>query len=175
MVLPADVLVLDEPTNDLDIPTLETMEEALEDFQGALILVTHDRAMLDRLATDIIALDGRGASGRYATLAQALSSQTSQDPQPAKKSAPAAPAAAAQPKAPQRKKLTFNEQREYDTIEQRIADAEAQVAALEVRLTEPAVLADHSKVAQACLLLGEAQQVVANLYARWEELEAKRS
>src|SRR5690606_11460890 len=90
MLEPADVLILDEPTNDLDIPTLEVLEEALEDFPGALILVTHDRAMLDRLATEVLALDGRGGSGLYAGIDQALAAQRrSEEPARARKPAAA--------------------------------------------------------------------------------------
>lgn len=189
MLEPADVLVLDEPTNDLDIPTLEAMEEALEDFPGALVLVTHDRAMLDRLATDVLALDGRGGSAMVASVEQAvalekraaagsasvdvgrqvassreLSRQTPTSPQP--------PAAAVP--AP-RKKLSYNEQREFDAMESRIAEAEAKVSSAEARVNDPKIANDHAAMAKACDDLGAAQAAVAALYARWEELEAKQS
>jgi len=180
MLEPADVLVLDEPTNDLDIPTLETLEEALEDFPGALVLVTHDRAMLDRLATEILALDGlgEGGGGKYATLAQALASETEQrNTRESREKSEANPSSVPStlPKsAPLRKKLTFNEQREYDTIERRIAEAEAAARAAESRLSDPALLADHKAMAAACEALSRAQQAVATLYTRWEELESRR-
>jgi len=70
MLEPADVLLLDEPTNDLDIPTLEALEESLLEFSGALVLVTHDRYLLDRVSTRLLALDGRGAATEYADYAQ---------------------------------------------------------------------------------------------------------
>jgi len=178
MLEPADVLVLDEPTNDLDIPTLEMLEEALEDFPGALILVTHDRAMLDRLATSVLALDGRGGAAVFATLGQALVFQSPPAAQPGRAPRQAAPEslpAAAQPPAPKRKKLSFNEQREYDTIEQRIAEAEAGAAAAEARLSDPQIMSDHTRMAAACEDLTKAQARVAALYARWEELDARMS
>ena len=78
MLEPADVLILDEPTNDLDIPTLEVLEESLSDFPGALVLVTHDRHLLDRVSTVILALDGSGNTGFYADVAQWQQLQTDQ-------------------------------------------------------------------------------------------------
>ncbi len=182
MLEPADVLVLDEPTNDLDIPTLETLEEALEDFPGALVLVTHDRAMLDRLATEVLSLDGNGNAAMFASLDQALTavdaaSRAVTDAEARARSSgkPVAatppPTAAEQP--PARKKLTYNEQREYETIERRISEAEARAAELEVKLGDPAVAADHTKMAAACAALEQAQAAVTALYARWEELESR--
>lgn len=173
MLEPADVLVLDEPTNDLDIPTLETLEEALEDFPGAIILVTHDRAMLGRLATEVLALDGRGGTRSFASLEQALAVQakaaagsrgaTSRD---------VFPAVAGKPATPPKKKLGFREQREYDAMEANILAAEKRVARAERAMNDPAVTNDHARMAAACEELSEAQQAVAGFYARWEELES---
>ncbi len=70
MLQPADLLLLDEPTNDLDIPTLEILEESLSEFPGALVLVTHDRFMLDRICTVVLGLDGEGGSGVFADYLQ---------------------------------------------------------------------------------------------------------
>jgi ABC transport system ATP-binding/permease protein len=180
MLEPADVLVLDEPTNDLDIPTLEMLEEALEEFPGALVLVTHDRAMLNRLATEVLALDGQGGCGLFAGLDQALGAAAAdaarrgdrekRTPQesPGRSPDPASPA------PPIRRKLSYTEQREYDTIEGRIAEAEANAAAAEARLGDQAMLTDHEAMARACEELSRAQGSVAALYARWQELESKR-
>ena len=168
MLQPADVLVLDEPTNDLDIPTLEILEEALEEFPGALILVTHDRAMLDRLATTYVALDGRGASGVYASLSQALNVTVLEKPKPEK-------AAASHGLKPTTKRggLTYHEKREYATIEDNIAEAEGALEQAREHLSDPVVAGDHTKMTEACMKLDEAQKKVDTLYARWEELEAK--
>ncbi len=186
MLEPADVLVLDEPTNDLDIPTLETLEESLEDFPGALLLVTHDRAMLGRLATEILALDGRGNARSFATLDQALAAGAGSEPArpsspaeagPASPGAPSAgrPAPAAAPAAPPpaRKKLSYKDQREYDTIEERILEAEAELEAAQQRLSDPALANDRLAMQRACERAAEAQALVTALYARWEELESK--
>lgn len=172
MLEAADVLVLDEPTNDLDIPTLEALEEAMEDFPGALLLVTHDRAMLGRLARSVLALDGRGGVRVHATLEQALAEQESAADQAAKPAPARKPAAP--PPPPGRKKLSYMEQREYDAMEARIEQAEARSAAAEAALADPAVIADHEAMTRACEALTHAQQEVAALYARWEELERKQ-
>src|SRR5258705_5334991 len=78
MLQPADVLLLDEPTNDLDIPTLEILEESLLEYRGALVLVTHDRYMLDRVSTIVLGLDGAGSAGRFASSSQWEAWQRSQ-------------------------------------------------------------------------------------------------
>lgn len=168
MLVPADVLVLDEPTNDLDIPTLETLEEALEDFPGAIILVTHDRAMLGRLATEILSLDGLGNARAYTNLEQAMADQAKSAKAESKR-ARSAPT----PPAPAQKKLSYNEQREYDSMEASIKAAEAQVTKAEAKMNEPAVLADRSRMDKACAELSAAQGAVAKLYSRWAELESK--
>jgi ATP-binding cassette subfamily F protein uup len=177
MLEPADVLVLDEPTNDLDIPTLQVLEEALEDFPGALVLVTHDRAMLGRLATEVLWLDGKGGARMFAHLDQALAAQAELEKAAMaamRKASAAAQSPGATPAPPaQKKKLSYNEQREFDSMEQRIHDAEAAAAKAEERVNDPAVMADHVKMTEACSALESAQALVAKLYARWEKLEAK--
>ncbi|MGP1345572.1 MAG: ABC-F family ATP-binding cassette domain-containing protein [Phycisphaerales bacterium] len=183
MLQPADVLVLDEPTNDLDIPTLEIMEEALEDFPGALVLVTHDRAMVDRLATDILAIDGRGGTGRYASVEQAVAAmERTPDPAPTRApkdrddrpdTQPTTPSPApATP--PQRRKLSYKDQREYDQIEQRILEAEAAAEQAERTLSNMPSTATPQQWTDASTALAEAQAAVAALYTRWEQLEAMR-
>jgi ATP-binding cassette subfamily F protein uup len=187
MLEPADVLVLDEPTNDLDIPTLEVLEDAVESFSGATLLVTHDRAMLEALATRIVVLGSPDGTPRVvASLEQALralrefesAATASSVPVPsasaatqAAKSAPPTPSA---PPPAARKKLSYNEQREFDGMEAAIAAAEKKAADLDARLNDPKLLADHAAYAKACDAAGAAHAEVARLYARWEELEAKR-
>jgi ATP-binding cassette subfamily F protein uup len=182
MLQPADILILDEPTNDLDIPTLEILEESLESFEGAVVLVTHDRAMLGRLATEVLVLDGTGGTALHTDLDQALRA-LEQSAEPARESPPTStpatsspstsPSAPTSPTPPTRKKLSYNEQREYDGLEQRILEAETRATALEAKLADPAIANDHTRFAAACKDLGDAQALVASLYARWEALEAK--
>ena len=176
MLETADVLVLDEPTNDLDIPTLEVLEEAIETFSGGTLLVTHDRAMLDALATRIVVLGSPDGIPRVVTsLEQALRalgefeqiSLRANTPAPTPKVTQAPPPSA-------KKKLSYNEQREYDGIEAAIAAAEKKAADLEAKLSDPKLISDHAAYAKACEAAGAAQAEIQRLYARWEELEAKR-
>ena len=181
MLETADLLVLDEPTNDLDIPTLEVLEDAIETFPGATLLVTHDRAMLEALATRIVVLGAPDGVPRVvASLEQALRALAESEDAAAKASAaaarpaPSAPAAGAAVAAPAKKKLSYNEQREFDGMEAAIAAAERKHADLEARLNDPKLIADHGAYAKACDAAGAAQAEIARLYARWEELERKR-
>ncbi|MEQ8850328.1 MAG: ABC-F family ATP-binding cassette domain-containing protein [Phycisphaerales bacterium] len=174
MLEPSDVLVLDEPTNDLDIPTLETLEEALEDYPGALVLVTHDRAMLDRLATEVLALDGAGGAEAFASVEQAIAAADRRraDAIAAIKKASPSPAP---PRPARAKKLSYREQQEYDRIESDIQHAESAAAAAEARTLDPKVIADHVAMHDACDTLREAQARVAALYERWDYLEQRRA
>jgi len=168
MLQPADVLILDEPTNDLDIPTLEVLEDSLLSFPGALVLVTHDRYLLETVSTDLLALDGRGGARHFASLDQW---QAAQAPPPT-----AAPAAASRPKAPAPvpNRLSTAERRELGQIEGRIEAAEEEAAALERLLEDPAVASDAAKLHEVWNALPVAREKAAALYARWEELEARR-
>lgn len=171
MLRPADLLILDEPTNDLDIPTLEVLEESLEQFTGVLVLVTHDRYMLDRLSTDLLGLDGQGGVGMYADFAQWQRAQEAarQPAAPARK-----PAVVAAKPAEKPRKLTWNEQREWEQMEEKIMVAEAEVQQCHEEMESPAVLADHVKLNEVCRRMEAAQEAVRTLYARWEALEQKR-
>jgi ATP-binding cassette subfamily F protein uup len=174
MLHPADVLILDEPTNDLDIPTLDVLEESLEDFPGALVLVTHDRYLLDSVSTEILALDGKGGANIYADLAQwerAQSEAKESEVAAASRKPPAPPAAAPSSKP---KRLTWNEQREWEQMEAKILAAEEEVEALQARVSDPKVMADRNAMHDACAQLSDAQTRVASLYERWGELEAKQ-
>jgi len=172
MLEPADVLILDEPTNDLDLASLDVLEESLEEFPGAVVLVTHDRAMLDRLATRVLALDGRGGARYYADYPQwqRLHKIVEREALAASK----APPPAAPPAAPPRKKLAYKLQQELAGMEKAIEQAEHAVHAAEAKLATPdaATLADHKKLAALTQALADAQARVATLYKRWQELEA---
>jgi ATP-binding cassette subfamily F protein uup len=179
MLEPADVLLLDEPTNDLDIPSLEVLEESLESFAGAVVLVTHDRYLLDRLSTDLIALDGKGGANAYADLSQWEAAQGKQgDASGGKPGAkPAAPAERAdntKKPPPGLRRLTYMEQREWEQIEAKIVEAEEVLHAAQKEMDDPKVLADRNKLDAVCRRVESAQVNVQKLYARWEELETKQ-
>ena len=171
MLEAADVLLLDEPTNDLDIPTLEVLEESLADFSGALVLVTHDRYLLDRLATVVIGLDGEGGAGIFADYAQWetwLAERARAKTAAREKPADSKPSAAAA-----KKKLSYHDQREWDAMEARILEAESALGALQREMASPEVVSDGARLNQCYQRLQEAQAAVERLYARWVELEPK--
>lgn len=172
MLQPADLLLLDEPTNNLDIPSLEVLEESLVEFPGALVLVTHDRYLLDRVSNVIFALDGQGGAKVYADYAQWEAAQNESEPAPAAKSQPTKPATVA-PKA-HSGRLNYKEQRELEQIEGVIQEREASVAELHKQIESPAVSSDHVKLRACCEQLDAAQNEINQLYARWDELEAKQ-
>jgi ATP-binding cassette subfamily F protein uup len=170
MLEPADLLLLDEPTNDLDIPTLEILEESLLEFRGALVLVTHDRFLLDRVATTVWGLGGQGRVESFADYSQ-WEDWLAQIRTPPKSSKAAAPSerAAATPK----KKLSYLDSRDFETIEDRVAEAERVLASKQALLEDPAVFTDPERIAATTREIEEAQGSVDALYARWSELEEK--
>jgi ATP-binding cassette subfamily F protein uup len=190
MLEPADVLVLDEPTNDLDIPTLEVLEESLEDFPGALVLVTHDRAMLARLANAVLALDGRGGARWFADYEQweAVTEREGERERPGEaerergaareKGVRVADEAAAAEGGPgaggAKKRLSYKEQQELTRIEPLIEKLEKEQRELEAAMSDPAVIADHRAYAEVCRRLGAVQAEVSGLFDRWAELDARR-
>lgn len=173
MLKPADILLLDEPTNDLDIPTLEVLESNLGDFPGALVLVTHDRFLLDRISNVLLAMDGTGGVQFYAELAQWEQELLSK---PAAKAVKATASAKENREAtPSKKKLSYLEARELETIEEQIAKAEQLVENGHQELESPDVVSDPSRLMKAVTAVETAQEEVDRLYARWGELEAKRA
>jgi ATP-binding cassette subfamily F protein uup len=169
MLEPADVLMLDEPTNDLDIPTLEILEESLLDFPGALVLVTHDRYLLDRVSTVVLGLDGRGGVERFADYSQWDLWQEERNMPKVKDAAP--PPREASPAA--KKKASYLEVREYQSIEQRVHEAESALAQKRAALEDPAIMKDGRLLEQAYREVEDAQKAVDVVYARWAELEEK--
>ncbi len=173
MLQPADILILDEPTNDLDIPSLEVLEDSLEEFKGALILVTHDRYMLDNVSRELLALDGRGSAAYFADYAQWEQMQ-SRSTETGAKTGGAKPPTGAKPNEPPLRRLNTAEQKELTNMEATIMAAEADVEARQQALSDPTVFADHLKMQDALKALEAAQGRVTALYARWEELEARK-
>ena len=166
MLKPADLLVLDEPTNDLDIATLDVLEESLLEFPGALVLVTHDRYLLDRVSTQVLALDGKGGAEYFADYPQWEASRS----RPAEtRKAPKEERAA----APKTRRLSYLEQREFDGMEAALLAAEERLEAAKQRAEDPGIAADAAALQQRFTELGAAQAEVDRLYARWAELEAK--
>jgi ATP-binding cassette subfamily F protein uup len=177
MLQPADLLILDEPTNDLDIPTLDVLEDSLMEFPGALVLVTHDRWLLDRVSTMLLALDGNGRAEWFADYAQWEAAQARNEQatrRPAQNRSAATNVETTAP-APKRKGLSYREQKEWDTIEQKIAKAEATVAACQAAANDPAIVADAEALRARYAAIEAAQTIVEQLYARWAELEEKRT
>jgi ATP-binding cassette subfamily F protein uup len=173
MLQPADVLVLDEPTNDLDIPTLDVLEEALLEFAGALVLVSHDRFLLDRVSTEILALssDGGGRAERYADLWQWLEAPRRR-PERGGSERPESPSP--QKPEPKPKKLTYREQREWDAMEEAVLAAEARLGEAEQAAGDLAIATDPKALQERTLALDERRREVERLYERWAELEEKR-
>jgi len=169
MLEPADVLLLDERTNDLDIPTLEILEESLLEFSGALVLVTHDRYLLDRVSTIVLGLDGNGRVERFADYSQ-WEVWKAEQKQPKLK-----PVSAASPRsAPSKKRLSYIENREYETIQDRIAQAEQALQEKRDSLQDAEVVKDGRLLDKTFREMEEAQKAVDELYSRWAELEEKQ-
>ena len=180
MLQRADVLILDEPTNDLDIPTLEILEESLLEFPGALVLVTHDRYLLDRVTNAVLGLDGLGNAALFADYLQ-WETWRDQQIRAASGTIEGAPRSAAEETAPieastapvPRKKLSYLEQREYDAIEARIEEADTHLRTAQQRIEDPEVVTDPAALTAA---LAELEQVKAehdSIYERWVELTEK--
>jgi len=172
---PADILLLDEPTNDLDIPSLDVLEESLQEFPGALVLVTHDRFLLDAVCDRILGFDGNGGVAWYADYEQWLSHI--QEMEKADRS-PAAPVKVGDADEPGRKKagrLSYLEQREYDQLEERIAAAEVVQEGLQQTMELPETVADPARLAECWENLEQIGKEIDALYDRWAELDEKKN
>lgn len=174
MLQPADILLLDEPTNDLDIPTLEILEQSLLEFRGSLVLVTHDRYLLDRVSNVVVGLDGLGRAASFADYGQWETWQAERKrarnrsellsgPIPGSSAAP----------IPAQKKLSYLEAREYAGMEERITDAEQRLQSKRAALEDPAIASDGPSLVAAHAAMEVAQKDLDTLYARWAELQEK--
>jgi len=164
MLKEADLLLLDEPTNDLDIPTLEVLEESLRTFPGAVVLITHDRYLLDRVATSVLGLGLPVEEPLFASYGQWELAAKEQKERKEKKKAPQRPKSGG-------KRLSYHEQRELAQIEGRIEEAEKRLESAQAAVSSAS---DSAKLQKACVELEEAQMAVDELYARWEELESTK-
>jgi ATP-binding cassette subfamily F protein uup len=181
MLEPADVLLLDEPTNDLDIPTLEILEENLLEFPGALVLVTHDRYLLNRVSSTVLGLDGRGHIGRFADYAQWEDWLVEQDEQAQGKTERRADGSSSAQRigtgtaqgAGAKKKLSYLEAREFAAIEQLVEVSDARLVAAHERIEHPGIATDAAALQEALKELDAAQHENDTLYARWAELTEK--
>jgi ABC transport system ATP-binding/permease protein len=190
MLQEADVLLLDEPTNDLDIPTLEILEESLLEFAGALLLVTHDRYLLDRVSTIVLGLDGRGGAERFADYSQWDAWQRKQTSSARSKTANMGGASGGgKPESSggrsngnaqgvaataTKRKLSYQEAREFANIEDSLVQAESELAAARAELADPELASDGPRLIATSKRMDEAQNKVERLYARWAELGEKK-
>ena len=173
MLQPADVLILDEPTNDLDIPTLDVLEDSLLEFTGALVLVTHDRWLLDRVSTRLLALDGSGCAEWFADYAQWETAQGRNATESARSQSPKENSTSGG--RSKRKGLSYNEQREWEQIETKILEAEKLVTVCQAAAHDPAIVSSAADLQERYAALQAAQANVERLYARWAELDEKRA
>jgi ATP-binding cassette subfamily F protein uup len=181
MLEPADVLLLDEPTNDLDIPTLEILEDNLLEFPGALVLVTHDRYLLNRVSSTVLGLDGRGHIGRFADYAQWEDWLEEQDELAQSKTERKADGSRSAQRtgseqtqgAGAKKKLSYLEAREFAAIEKRVEASDARLAAAHERVEQPEIATNAAALQEALRELDAAQHENDALYARWAELTEK--
>jgi len=158
MLQPADVLLLDEPTNDLDIPTLETLEESLLDFPGAVVLITHDRCMLDRICNSLLALGDTEIPAFYADFSQWEKSQKSQ------------PASEKNEKQPNSTKSSYTTKKEIEQIERKITKSEEEIKKLNLLLESPDVVLQSEKLSVICKQIQVIELQIEQLYIQWETL-----
>jgi ATP-binding cassette subfamily F protein uup len=177
---PANLVLLDEPTNDLDLSTLGALEQMLVEFGGTSMVVTHDRWFLDRVATSILAFEGDGRvvryPGNYSTYCRLREEARERAPEPALERGAKAPARPRKsPREDGPRSLTMQEKKELEGIVDRIDEAERRTADLERRLEDPALYAGGGTEVRAVIdELEKARAEAVRLTARWEELEARR-
>jgi ATP-binding cassette subfamily F protein uup len=178
---PSNVLVLDEPTNDLDLETLELLEARLVEYPGTILLVSHDRAFLDNVVTSTFVFEGQGRIEEYVGGYQDWVRQRAADP--SGESAAAGPqkpdrtpaATAATVTAPPRRRLGYNEQRELDGLPARIDMLEGQERRLDAAVADPGFYKEPRGVIEKTLAeLESTRQSLLEAYARWDELESRR-
>lgn len=178
MLQDANLLILDEPTNDLDIPTLQLLDESLSSFPGCVLMVTHDRFFLDKVATGILAFEGNGRAvfyeGNYSHYRE-LKEQSRLEEKNAAHREERKPAKANSSEPKVRKGLTYGERLELEKLEPLIEELEQQKASLEAKLADPLEYAKSAEgIAGLSAEYSKLEQELAGKYARWEELEMKK-
>ena len=170
MLTPCDILLLDEPTNDLDILSLEVLEDSIRQFPGAVVIVSHDRYLMDKVCHKILFLDPDGEPGFFQNFNQILKYKAEK-------------VKTDKPSVPKKEKsrpsgailFSFKDKYELDHIEERILAAEAVVEQLSLAIQQPEILTNAQKMKDNCLRLKQAQEKVHILYDRWDILERKKS
>ena len=168
---PSNLLVLDEPTNDLDVETLELLESLLVDYQGTVLLVSHDRAFLNNVVTSTLAIDADGRvkdyDGGYDDYLRQREAEKPDTPKPARADRKPASSSSETPK-----KMNFKERRELEQLPARIEALEAEIGELHQTMANPAFYKrDRDSIAGTKALLEEREQELAEAYERWEALE----
>lgn len=167
MLEPADILFLDEPTNDLDISTLEVIEESLKEFAGAVILISHDRCLMDRICTQILGLGAANEHQFFADYSQWQSAYV--EPLPKKEETMPSINRGSSSQEKQRK-LSYKEQKELEGMEKTITALETEIARLNEQLADPALHQDSQKSLETYRLVAEAQHKLEELFDRWQFL-----
>jgi ATP-binding cassette subfamily F protein uup len=173
------MLVLDEPTNDLDVDTLELLEELLSDYDGTLLIVSHDRSFLDNLVTSTIIFEGDGRLGEYVGGYEDWLRQRRPDPPAAARKTTESPPPAnreeAAPAAPAKRKLSYTEKRELEALPQRIEALEEEQRRLEQETGRGEFYQqDKAAITAALVRLDELSRELARAYEQWERLESRR-
>ncbi len=193
MLQPADVLLLDEPTNDLDILSLEVLEQRIQEFPGAVVIVSHDRYLMDRVCHRMLFLDPGAPPAFYRNFSQILKAAAGHRRNSANPASDAGTGAGPRSSSTSEKKtpsrstpasrtgkgsgpgFSFNDKFELEHMEETILEAEEMVSALTARVQDPEIMADLKRLADVCLDLEKAENRVQALYARWDELEQKKT
>jgi len=175
MLQPADLLLLDEPTNDLDIPTLETLEESLSEFPGAIALITHDRALLDKIATTVIGLgipDHVPLLADYRQWEDVLAGRSLKSKESPVRKEEAKTQVASNVKSSTQ--LSYKEKRELEQMEASILSLEQQIAKLESMMHDHSASNNLTELQEVCVQIDTAQKNLDKLFHRWQELDTKK-
>ena len=169
-----DLLLLDEPTNDLDILSLEVLETSIKEFEGAVIIVSHDRYLMDRVCHRMLYLDNTETPQFYRDFGQILKARTARE-KPLRPVAEKNKKEATKPSPTKKRLFSFKDKYELENIEEKIMDAEQRVEDFSEQIQRPDVIQDSALLADTCEKLEQAQSLVQKLYSRWEELEEKKA